>query len=61
MDFLLKKPLYVMCHFAGMVLSGFTQLQTIYSPSEHLLEATQKIVGLSLGETERREEAKYVG
>lgn len=39
MDFLLKKPLYVMCHFAGMVLSGFTQLQTICSPSEHLLEA----------------------
>lgn len=61
MDFLLKKPLYVMCHFAGMVLSGFTQLQTIYFPSEHLLEAAQEIVGLSLGETERREEAKYVG
>lgn len=39
MDFLLKKPLYVMCHFAGMVLSGFTQLQTICFPSEHLLEA----------------------
>ena len=61
MDFLLKKPLYVMCHFTGMVLSGFTQLQTIYSPSEHLFEAAQEIVGLSLGETERREKAKYVG
>lgn len=61
MDFLLKMPLYVMCHFAGMVLSSFTQLQTIYSPLEHLFEAAQEIVGLSLGETERREEAKYVG
>ena len=57
MDFLLKKPLYVMCHFAGMVLSGFTQLQTIYSPSEHLFEAAQEIVGLCLGEAERRKEA----
>lgn len=57
MDFLLKKPLYVMCHFAGMVLSGFTQLQTICFPSEHLFEAAQEIVGLSLGETERRKEA----
>lgn len=57
MDFLLKKPLYVMCHFLGMVLSGFTQLQTIYSPSEHLFEAAQEIVGLCLGETERRKEA----
>lgn len=57
MDFLLKKPLYVMCHFAGMVLSGFTQLQTICFPSEHLFEAAQKIVGLCLGEAERRKEA----
>lgn len=57
MDFLLKKPLYVMCHFPGMVLSGFTQLQTICSPSEHLFEAAQEIVGLCLGETERRKEA----
>lgn len=57
MDFLLKKPLYVMCHFAGMVLSGFTQLQTICFPSEHLLEAAQEIVGLCLGEAERRKEA----
>lgn len=61
MDFLLKKPLYVMCHFPGMVLSGFTQLQTICSPSEHLFEAAQEIVGLCLGEAERREEAEYVG
>jgi hypothetical protein len=61
MDFLLKKPLYVMCHFPGMVLSGFTQLQTICSPSKHLFEAVQEVVGLSLGETERREEAEYVG
>lgn len=57
MKFLLKKPLYVMCHFPGMVLSGFTQLQTIYSPSEHLFEAAQEIVGLCLGEAERRKEA----
>lgn len=61
MDFFLKKPLYVMYHFAGMVLSGFTQLQTIYFLSEHLFEAAQEIVGLCLGEAERREEAKYVG
>lgn len=61
MKFLLKKPLYVMCHFPGMVLSGFTQLQTICSPSKHLFEAVQEVVGLSLGETERREEAEYVG
>ena len=61
MDFLLKKPLYVMCHFPGMVLSGFTQLQTICSPSKHLFEAVQEVVGLCLGETERREEAEYVG
>lgn len=57
MDFLLKKPLYVMYHFPGMVLSGFTQLQTICFPLEHLFEAAQEIVGLSLGETERRKEA----
>lgn len=57
MDFLLKKPLYVLCHFPGMVLSGFTQLQTICSPSEHLFEAAQEIVGLCLGEAERRKEA----
>lgn len=57
MDFLLKKPLYVMCHFPRMVLSGFTQLQTICSPSEHLFEAAQEIVGLCLGEAERRKEA----
>lgn len=57
MKFLLKKPLYVMCHFPGMVLSGFTQLQTIYSPSEHLFEAAQEIVGLCLGEAEWRKEA----
>lgn len=56
MIFLLKKPLYVMCHFPRMVLSGFTQLQTIYSPSEHLFEAAQEIVGLCLGETEWRKE-----
>ena len=57
MDFLLKKPLYVMCHFPGAVISGFTQLQTIYSPLEHLFEAAQEIVGLCLGEAERRKEA----
>lgn len=57
MDFLLKKPLYVMCHFPRMVLSGFTQLQTICSPSEHLFEAAQEIVGLCLGEAERRKKA----
>lgn len=57
MKFLLKKPLYVMCHFPGMVLSGFTQLQTICSPSEHLFEAAQEIVGLCLGEAERRKKA----
>lgn len=57
MDFLLKKPLYVMCHFPGMVLSGFTQLQTIYSPSKHLFEAAQEVVGLCLGEAEWRKEA----
>lgn len=57
MDFLLKKPLYAMCHFPGMVLSGFTQLQTICSPSEHLFEAAQEIVGLCLGEAEWRKEA----
>ena len=57
MDFLLKNPLYVMCHFAGAVISGFTQLQTIYFLSEHLFEATQEIVGLCLGEAERRKEA----
>lgn len=57
MDFPLKKPLYVMCHFPGMVLSGFTQLQTIYFLSEHLFEAAQEIVGLCLGEAERRKEA----
>lgn len=57
MKFLLKKPLYVMCHFPGMVLSSFTQLQTIYSPSEHLFEAAQEIVGLCLGEAERWKEA----
>lgn len=57
MEFLLKKPLYVMCHFPGMVLSGFTQLQTICSPSEHLFEAVQEVVGLCLGEAEWREEA----
>lgn len=57
MDFLLKKPLYVMYHFPGAVISGFTQLQTIYFLSEHLFEATQEIVGLCLGEAERRKEA----
>lgn len=43
--------------FPGAVISGFTQLQTIYFLSEHLFEATQEIVGLCLGEAERRKEA----
>ena len=43
--------------FPGAVISSFTQLQTICSPSEHLFEATQEIVGLCLGEAERRKEA----
>lgn len=47
--------------FPGAVISDFTQLQTIYFLSEHLFEAAQEIVGLCLGEAERRKEAKYVG
>lgn len=43
--------------FPGAVISSFTQLQTIYFLSEHLFEAAQEIVGLCLGEAERRKEA----